>query len=91
MSWWKVTAVTNLVITLAYFAIAYAIASSLLRTRQWRENPLALATAAEGEALTTERMRAVLHEVHNKSPSLFRVNLLQVMCLLSARICAFES
>ncbi|HKT02131.1 MAG TPA: ATP-binding protein [Rugosimonospora sp.] len=46
MSWWQVTALANAVILAAYLAISFAIARGLWRSRQWRNNPLGLATAA---------------------------------------------
>ena len=46
MNWWVVALVANLVIVVAYLAISFSIAGGLTRTRQWRHNPLAVATAA---------------------------------------------
>lgn len=45
-TWWQLTALANGVILAAYLAISFAIARGLLRSRQWRNNPLGLATAA---------------------------------------------
>jgi hypothetical protein len=45
-AWWHVAVVTNLVIAVAYFAICGHIVSGLRVTRQWRDNPLGVATAA---------------------------------------------
>ena len=44
--WWQLTALANAVILAAYLAISFAIGRGLLRSRQWRNNPLGLATAA---------------------------------------------
>ena len=46
MSWWMVGAAANVVILVAYLAIAAAILVPLHRSRGWTENPLALATGA---------------------------------------------
>src|SRR6187397_259087 len=46
VEWWQLTALANAVILVAYLAISFAIARGLWRTRQWRNNPLGLATAA---------------------------------------------
>jgi two-component system, cell cycle sensor histidine kinase and response regulator CckA len=46
MIWWQLTALANAVILAAYMAISFAIARGLWRSRQWRNNPLGLATAA---------------------------------------------
>ena len=43
---WQLTALANAVILAAYMAISFAIARGLWRSRQWRNNPLGLATAA---------------------------------------------
>ncbi|WP_433363643.1 ATP-binding protein [Actinoplanes sp. CA-142083] len=45
-TWWQLTALANAVILAAYLAISLAIARGLWRSRQWRNNPLGLATAA---------------------------------------------
>ena len=44
--WWQLTAFANAIILLAYLAISFAIARGLWRSRQWRNNPLGLATAS---------------------------------------------
>jgi PAS domain S-box-containing protein len=44
--WWQLTALANAVILAAYLAISFAIARGLWRSRQWRNNPLGLATAS---------------------------------------------
>ena len=46
MEWWIVAAVANVVILVAYLAIAITIGAGLTRSRQWRSNPLGVATAA---------------------------------------------
>lgn len=46
MSWWHVGAVANVVILVAYLAIAYSIVRNLIPEQRWRGNPLAVATAA---------------------------------------------
>ena len=46
VNWWQLTALANAVILAAYLAISFAIARGLWRGRQWRNNPLGLATAA---------------------------------------------
>ena len=46
MNWWQLTALANAVILAAYLAISFAIGRGLLRSGQWRNNPLGLATAA---------------------------------------------
>lgn len=46
MSWWVLGAVGNLVIFGAYMAIAFHIFLGIIRSEQWRDNPLALATGA---------------------------------------------
>jgi len=46
MVWWQLTALANAVILAAYMAISFAIGRGLWRSRQWRNNPLGLATAA---------------------------------------------
>lgn len=46
MDWWVVGATMNAVILAAYLAISLTIARGLLRSGQWRSNPLAVATAA---------------------------------------------
>jgi two-component system cell cycle sensor histidine kinase/response regulator CckA len=45
-TWWQLTALANAVILAAYLAISFAIGRGLWRSRQWRNNPLGLATAA---------------------------------------------
>jgi PAS domain S-box-containing protein len=44
--WWQFTALANAVILTAYLAISFAIAKGLWQSRQWRNNPLGLATAS---------------------------------------------
>jgi signal transduction histidine kinase len=44
--WWQLTALANAIILVAYLAISFAIGRGLWRSRQWRNNPLGLATAA---------------------------------------------
>src|SRR3954469_14668713 len=44
--WWQLTALANAVILAAYLAISFAIGRGLWQSRQWRNNPLGLATAA---------------------------------------------
>ncbi|NMO49870.1 response regulator [Actinoplanes sp. TBRC 11911] len=44
--WWQLTALANAVILAAYLAISFAIGRGLWRGRQWRNNPLGLATAS---------------------------------------------
>ena len=44
--WWQLTALANAIILAAYLAISFAIGRGLWRSRQWRNNPLGLATAA---------------------------------------------
>jgi len=44
--WWQLTALANAVILAAYLAISLAIAKGLWQARQWRNNPLGLATAS---------------------------------------------
>ena len=44
--WWQLTALANAVILAAYMAISFAIARGLWQARQWRNNPLGLATAS---------------------------------------------
>ncbi len=46
MIWRQLTALANAVILTAYLGISYAIARGLWRSRQWRNNPLGLATAS---------------------------------------------
>ena len=46
LRWWMVGAAMNGVILVAYVAICITIARGLLRSGQWRSNPLALATSA---------------------------------------------
>jgi PAS domain S-box-containing protein len=46
VNWWQLTALANAVILAAYLAISFAIGRGLWRSRQWRNNPLGLATAA---------------------------------------------
>ena len=43
---WQLTALANAVILAAYMAISFAIARGLWQSRQWRNNPLGLATAS---------------------------------------------
>ncbi|MFI5889744.1 ATP-binding protein [Actinoplanes sp. NPDC051513] len=45
-TWWQLTALANAVILAAYLAISFAIGRGLWRSRQWRNNPLGLATAS---------------------------------------------
>ena len=45
-TWWQLTAFANAVILAAYLAISFAIGRGLWRSRQWRNNPLGLATAS---------------------------------------------
>ncbi len=44
--WWQLTALANAVILAAYLAISFAIGRGLWRARQWRNNPLGVATAS---------------------------------------------
>jgi two-component system cell cycle sensor histidine kinase/response regulator CckA len=44
--WWQLTAFANAVILAAYLAISFAIGRGLWHARQWRNNPLGLATAS---------------------------------------------
>lgn len=44
MDWWLLGFGANGVISLAYFGIAITIFAGIGRSRQWRQNPLALAT-----------------------------------------------
>jgi two-component system, cell cycle sensor histidine kinase and response regulator CckA len=44
--WWQLTALANAVILAAYLAISFAIGRGLWQSRQWRNNPLGLATAS---------------------------------------------
>jgi PAS domain S-box-containing protein len=44
--WWQLTALANAVILVAYLAISFAIGRGLWQSRQWRNNPLGLATAS---------------------------------------------
>jgi PAS domain S-box-containing protein len=44
--WWQLTALANAVVLAAYLAISFAIARGLWQSRQWRNNPLGLATAS---------------------------------------------
>ena len=44
--WWQLTALANAVILAAYLGISFAIARGLWQSRQWRNNPLGLATAS---------------------------------------------
>jgi two-component system, cell cycle sensor histidine kinase and response regulator CckA len=46
VTWWKISALSNLAVMAAYLAISFAIAHGLRRSRQWRKNSLGLATAA---------------------------------------------
>jgi signal transduction histidine kinase len=46
MHWWVAGAFFNTIILVAYLAISYSIARGLHRSKQWRSNPLAVATAA---------------------------------------------
>jgi len=46
VTWWQLTALANAVILAAYLAISFAIGRGLWRSRQWRNNPLGLATSA---------------------------------------------
>ncbi|GIE85608.1 hybrid sensor histidine kinase/response regulator [Actinoplanes regularis] len=46
MAPWQLAALANAIILAAYLAISFAIGRGLWRTRQWRNNPLGLATAA---------------------------------------------
>jgi PAS domain S-box-containing protein len=45
-AWWQLTALANAVTLIAYLAISFAIGRGLWRSRQWRNNPLGLATAS---------------------------------------------
>ncbi|GIJ46138.1 hypothetical protein Val02_30240 [Virgisporangium aliadipatigenens] len=44
--WWQLTALANAVILAAYLGISFAIGRGLWQSRQWRNNPLGLATAS---------------------------------------------
>jgi len=46
VAWWQLTALANAIILVAYLAISFAIGRGLWQSRQWRNNPLGLATAA---------------------------------------------
>jgi two-component system cell cycle sensor histidine kinase/response regulator CckA len=46
VAWWQLTAFANAIILAAYLAISFAIGHGLWRSRQWRNNPLGMATAA---------------------------------------------
>jgi PAS domain S-box-containing protein len=46
VAWWQLTAFANAIILAAYLAISFAIGRGLWQSRQWRNNPLGLATAA---------------------------------------------
>src|SRR5689334_13830597 len=46
VNWWQLTALANAVILAAYLAISFAIGRGLWRARQWRNNPLGVATAS---------------------------------------------
>lgn len=46
VAWWQVAAVTNGIVAVAYAAIAITIGRGIVIARQWRHNPLAVATAA---------------------------------------------
>lgn len=46
MSWWHIGAAANVVILVAYLAIAFTIVRHLLPQGRWRNSPLAVATAA---------------------------------------------
>lgn len=43
---WQITAVAHIVLTIAYFAVAWIIGGGLTRQQQWRSNPLAVSTFA---------------------------------------------
>ena len=68
MRWWYLSAVANLVILVAYLAIAVTIMRGLLRSQGgWRGNPLALATAA---IFFTCAVHHGAHPVHMLLPEL---------------------
>lgn len=67
MSWWYVGAIANVVILAAYLAIAYSIIRNLLPERRWRNNPLAVATAA---IFFTCAVHHGSHPVHQLLPAL---------------------
>ena len=67
MGWWVVGAAANVVILVAYLAIAAKILIPLHRSRGWTENPLALAT---GAIFLTCAVHHGAHPVHMLLPSI---------------------
>ena len=65
MSWWMIGAAANIVILVAYLAIAVAILVPLHKSRGWTENPLALAT---GCIFLTCAVHHGAHPVHMLLP-----------------------